>query len=256
VGYRKAAHAFCRGPFGNTEVASPMILQKCSHDFDLFAWWTGKACQTVQSFGGLYQFRPEQAPAGAAARCLDCPAAIERNCPYSAIRLLRESTELHYALPDSSPEGIERALQGSQGRCVYACGNDAVDHQTVNLLFDGGISVQHCMESHTWGRDRETRIFLTGGEIRGDARKITVYRFSDRKVFEWDAALESGDAKHESSYVLGNDGLMRDWVDSMRTLSPEAYAARFHSSIQAHAMAFAAEWSRVSGGHPVPIATL
>jgi hypothetical protein len=112
------------------------------------------------------------------------------------------------------------------------------------------------MESHTWGRDRETRIFLTGGEIRGDARKITVYRFSDRKVFEWDAALESGDAKHESSYVLGNDGLMRDWVDAMRTLSPEAYAARFHSSIQAHAMAFAAEWSRVSGGHPVPIATL
>ena len=256
VGYRKAAHAFCRGPFGNTEVASPMILQKCSHDFDLFAWWTGKPCLSVQSFGGLYQFRPEQAPAGAAARCLDCPAAIERQCPYSAIRLLRESTELHYALPDASPEGIERALQGSQGRCVYACGNDAVDHQTVNLLFENGVTVQHCMESHTWGRDRETRVFLTRGEIWGDARKIIVRRFSDRKTFEWDAALETGNATRETSYVLGNDGLMRDWVDSMRTLSPEAYAKRFHTSIQAHAMAFAAEASRTSGGQAVPLATL
>lgn len=256
VGYRKAAHAFCRGPFGNTELATPMILQKCSHDFDLFAWWTRKRCLSVQSFGGLYQFRPEQAPEGAAKRCLDCPASIERACPYSAIRLLRESAELHYALPDTTPEGIEQALRGDQGRCVYACGSDAVDHQTVNLLFENGVTVQHCMESHTWGRDRETRIFLTKGEILGDARKIIVRRFSDRKTFEWDAALEGGHATRESSYVLGNDGLMRDWVDTMRTLSPEAYVERFHTSIQAHAMAFAAELSRVSGGQTVPLATL
>ncbi|MBQ9694534.1 MAG: epoxyqueuosine reductase QueH, partial [Kiritimatiellae bacterium] len=256
VGYRKAAHAFCRGPFGNTDMASPMILQKCSHDFDLFAWWIGKHCCSVQSFGDLFQFRPEHAPKGAATKCLQCPAAIERTCPYSAIRLLRESAELHYALPDTTPEGIERALEGNQGRCVYVCGSDAVDHQTVNLLFENGVTVQHCMESHTWGRDRETRIFLTRGEIWGDARKILVRRFSDRKTFEWDAALETGNATHESSYVLGNDGLMRDWVDSMRTLSPDLYADRFHTSIQAHAMAFAAECSRTSGGHPVPLATL
>ena len=256
VGYRKAAHAFCRGPFGHTDEASPMILQKCSHDFDLFAWWIRQPCQVVQSFGDLYQFRSEHAPQGAARRCLDCPAAIERKCPYSAIRLLRESAELHYALPDTSAEGIERALEGNLGRCVYACGSDAVDHQTVNLLFENGVTVQHCMESHTWGRDRETRIFLTKGEIIGDARKIVVHRFTDRKTFVWDAALESGNATRETSYVLGNAGLMRDWVDSMRSLAPDRYAERFHTSIQAHAMAFAAESSRVGGGHPVPLATL
>jgi predicted adenine nucleotide alpha hydrolase (AANH) superfamily ATPase len=42
VGYRKAAHALGRGPFGDTLQTTPMILQKCSHDFDLFAWWIGK----------------------------------------------------------------------------------------------------------------------------------------------------------------------------------------------------------------------
>lgn len=256
VGYRKAAHAFCRGAFGNTEMASPMIVQKCSHDFDLFAWWVGKRCCAVQSFGGLYQFRPEHAPQGAAAMCVDCPTEIERRCPYSAIRILKESAELHYALPDTTPEGIDRALHGALGRCVYACGNDAVDHQTVNLLFENGVTVQHCMESHTWGRDRETRVFLTGGEIQGDARKLIIKRFSDRKTFVWDAALESGNAQRESSYVLGNDGLMCDWVEAMRTLSPMRYAEHFHTSIQAHAMAFAAEASRTLGGQPVPLATL
>ncbi len=257
VGYRKAAHAFCRGPFGHTAKTTPMIVQKCSHDFDLFAWWVGRRCVSAQSFGALSHFRPDRAPAGAAARCLDCPAAVERACPYSAVKLLREGRDLHYALPDASPAAIEVQLrQGPYGRCVYACGNDAVDHQIVTLLFEGGVTAQHCMESYTWGRDRETHVFLTDGEIVGNARTLDVYRFSDRSHTRWDAALDTGGATHESGYVLGNDGLLRDWVQTLRTLPPALYAERFHASIQAHAMAFAAEASRLSGGDPVPIATL
>ena len=59
VGYGKAAQAFCRGPFGNTVRSTPMILQKCSHDFDFFAWWIGRRCLFVQSFGERSHFRPE-----------------------------------------------------------------------------------------------------------------------------------------------------------------------------------------------------
>ena len=257
VGYRKAAHAFCRGPFGHTAKTTPMIVQKCSHDFDLFAWWVGKRCVSAQSFGGLSHFRPACAPTGAAARCVDCPAAVERACPYSAVKLLREGHDLRYALHDATPAGIEAELRdGPYGRCVYAGGNDAVDHQIVTLLFEGGVTAQHCMESYTWGRDRQTHIFLTNGEIVGDARTLDVYRFSDRSHTRWDAALEAGGATHEAGYVLGNGGLLHDWVWTLRTLPPSHYPARFHESIQAHAMAFAAEASRLSGGDPVPIATL
>ena len=138
----------------------------------------------------------------------------------------------------------------------YAGGNDAVDHQVVNLLFEGGATVSHCMESYSWARDRQTRICLTGGEILGDARTLTIHRFADRSTTRWDAALEAGNATHESSYVLGNDGLMRDWVETLRSLPSARYTERFHQSIQAHAMAFAAEASRLQGGHPVPLATL
>ncbi len=256
VGFGKAAFAFCRGAFGNTALGTPMIVQKCSHDFDLFSWWVGCPCLTAQSFGGLHHFRSEAAPLGAATRCLDCPPAIERACPHSAIRLLRERADLRYALPDASPEGVEAALRGPLGRCVHACDNDAVDHQVVNLLFEGGITVSHCMESHTWGRDRQTQLFFTDGEITGDARTLRMRRFSDRATWLWDAAIECGNATRESSYVLGNDGLLRDWITTLRTLPPQTYPERFHESIQAHAMAFAAEASRLANGTPIPIAAL
>ncbi len=256
VGHRKAAHTFCRGPWGNADETTPMILQKCSHDFDLFAWWVGKRCMIAQSFGALTHFRADCAPEGAATHCLECPAAIERECPYSAIKLLRNGTDLRYALPDPSDEGVEAILRGPYGRCVYACDNTAVDHQVVNLLFENGVTVSHCMESYTWARDRLTKLFFTKGEIIGDARHLTIHRFANRSTELWDAALEGANALGESSYALGNAGLIRDWVQTLRTLPPALYAERFHESIQAHAMAFAAEFSRVEGGIPVPIATL
>ncbi len=256
VGYRKAAHTFCRGPWGNATATTPMILQKCSHDFDLFAWWTGCRCMTVQSFGGLSHFRAASAPKGATTHCQTCPKAIERDCPYSAIKLLQEGADLHYALANRSEAAVEAVLRGPYGRCVYACDNDAVDHQVVNLLFENGVTVSHCMESYTWGRDRLTKLFFTRGEVVGDARRLTIHHFATRTTEVWDAALEGGHALGESSYVLGNDGLMADWVRTLRTLPARCYAERFHESIQAHAMAFAAEFSRSAGGAPVPIATL
>ncbi len=256
VGYRKAAHSFCRGPLGNTQQSTPMILQKCSHDFDLFSWWLKRRCVSVQSFGGCTHFRSNCAPEGAAQYCLDCPSTIAEQCPYNAIKLLREGSDLRYAMPDSSAQGIEAALHGRYGRCVYFCDNDAVDHQVVNLYFEGGITVQHVMESYTWGRDRSTRIFLTKGEIIGDARQLTIHDFAQRKTTLWDAALEHGNAERTSGYSLGNNGIMKAFIQSLRTLSPMCYVEVFHESIQSHAMAFAAEHSRLNDGHPTPIATL
>ena len=256
VSYWKAALAFCRGTWGNTARSTPMILQKCCHDFDLFSWWTGRRCLSVQSFGSLIHFRPDCAPPGAAAYCKDCAPETERNCPYSALKLMEHRSEMLYMLPDSSPEAVAALEEGPLGRCVYACDNDAVDHQTVNLLFEGGLTVSHSMEAYTYDRDRQTRIFCTRGEIIGDSRTLRIRDFATRSETLWNAAQEIGIASQESAYVSGNEGIMQDWVDAMRGLPKSLYADWFHSAVQSHAIAFAAECSRAAGGMPIPVATL
>jgi len=62
-----------------------MLLAKSCHDLDWISYITGERIEQVASFGGLKHFRPENAPAGAAERCLDC--AVEDGCPYSALKL-------------------------------------------------------------------------------------------------------------------------------------------------------------------------
>ncbi len=248
VAYMHAAHSFCRGNWGNTERASPMILQKCCHDFDQFVWWLEKKCTGVSSFGNTFHFNAAHQPEGAAARCLDCPAAVERDCPYSAKKIYLERQDYRYPFVDKSDAAMEAMLRdGPYGRCVYACDNDAVDHQVVNLRFEGGVTVAHQMESYTYTGGRETKVFGTRGEIVGDGRKLTVYHFNNRTTEVWDSILEAG-AAQGSGHGGGDFGLMDELVRLLTQVDPAEYGKVFEVSLESHRIAFAAEASRRANG--------
>ena len=248
VAYMHAAHSFCRGNWGNTERASPMILQKCCHDFDQFVWWLNKRCTGVSSFGNTFHFNAAHRPAGAADRCLACPAEVERACPYSARKIYLERQDYRYPFVDKSDEAMKAMLQdGPYGRCVYACDNDAVDHQVVNLRFEGGVTVAHQMESYTYTGGRETKIFGTRGEIVGDGRKLTIYHFDTRTTEVWDSVLEAG-AVQGSGHGGGDFGLMDELVYQLTEGDPTRYTEIFDVSLESHRIAFAAEASRRANG--------
>lgn len=83
--YWHMAHSYVRGDWRSSKTASPMILTKCCHDFDILYWNLG-ACTRVSSLGSLNHFRAENAPAGAPDRCTNgCPASDD--CPWYAPRL-------------------------------------------------------------------------------------------------------------------------------------------------------------------------
>jgi predicted dehydrogenase len=82
VGNFHMAHSFVRGNWRNSGESSPIILQKSCHDMDLLVWLTGSQAEKVSSFGQLTYFKEENAPKGSAARCLDCPAALD--CRFDA----------------------------------------------------------------------------------------------------------------------------------------------------------------------------
>lgn len=257
VCYWHQAHSFVRGNWRSAESSSCMILQKCCHDMDILLWLTGRHCLRVSSFGHLTHFRPEQAPVGAAARCLDC--AVE-GCPYNAVRFyldrLRESGDdwpVNVVAFEPTEEKVLAALrEGDYGRCVYRCDNDVVDHQVIALELEGGVTVDYAMSAFTAYGGRTLRVMGTRGEIYADMKEnmIRLMRFGQEdEVIDVRALADDfsghggGDARMISELVA----LLQGRAPGTNTLTS------IDRSVESHLVALAAEESRLADGRMIPL---
>ena len=249
VGYWHQAHSFVRGNWGNESRSSSMLLQKSCHDLDWLRHVIGKPCERVSSFGSLNHFRASEKPVGAADRCLDCE--VESDCAFSARRFyLRELEQGNTDWPvnvitsDTTQTGVLEALRtGPYGRCVYACDNDVVDHQVLNLEFAGGVSASFTMTAFTRSRDRETRIFGTKGELFGNGQTLEVYDFLSEQTTMIDTELES-DGSIQSGHGGGDEGVMHAFLGALRENDSSHILSGPNESLESHLMVFAAETSR------------
>ena len=241
ISYDKAAHAFCRGSWGREADGTGTLVQKCSHDFDLIDWWTGtRRCLKVSSFGALVHWRPENRPDGAAAMCSQCPPAVRGKCPFDANALYVESDRLRYHFADGSSEAMRTvASTAPYGRCVYASGNDTVDHQTTVMEYEGGLTVTLEMEGFSKRRARKTVFYGTRGEIEADGETIVLKPFSGA-----DEILRPGVCgKHGG----GDEGLMSSFLRFADKSTPERAARIFDGMLESLRIAFLAEESRKTG---------
>jgi predicted dehydrogenase len=249
VGFWHQAHAFVRGNWRREDETGPMLLAKCCHDLDWLGFVVGSRCTAVSSFGSLRHFRADQRPAGAGERCLAC--AIEPGCAYSARRIYLEMAERGetgwpvdvIALPPT-PENVARALaEGPYGRCVWACDNDVVDHQVVNLAYEHGATATLTMTAFTRMRDRETRIFGTRGELYGDGNAVEVYDFLTRATTRHEVGVYS-DGEIPSGHGGGDDGVMAGFVAAVAAGDPALVPTSPAETLESHRVAFAAEAAR------------
>jgi predicted dehydrogenase len=252
VGYWHQAHSFVRGNWRNEAASSPKLLAKSCHDLDWIRYIMGKPCAQVASFGSLKHFRAEERPKGAADRCLDC--AVEPDCPYSAARFYlglvargKTSWPVDVLTPDTTIAGVTEALRsGPYGRCVYACDNDVVDHQVVNMRFADGSTASFTMTAFTRQRDRETHIFGTRGEIYGNGELIEIFDFLTNTTET--VTIEVGsDGSIQSGHGGGDFGIMRDFVTALATDDPRSILSGPDESLETHLMVFAAEAARREG---------
>jgi len=245
VAHWHQAHSFVRGNWRNKAESSPMILAKSCHDLDILLWLAGADCERVSSFGSLSHFHAGNAPAGAPKRCTDgCPAADD--CLYYAPNVYLDDKSGWMALAisdDHSREARLKALQeGPYGRCVYHCDNDVVDHQVVNMEFANEVTVAFTMSAFTQDCSRTIKLMGTKGEIRGAMEKneIELTRFGGEPEL---ISLEApgGHAGHGG----GDYGLMRDFLNLVRSGGQTESLTSAAKSVQSHLMAFAAEQSRL-----------
>ena len=248
VQYIHMSHSFVRGNWRNTAESNPMLLSKSCHDLDILRWIVDRPCRKVQSFGSLTLFRPEMAPPGAPERCTDgCP--VEADCPFSALRIyLRERlwSLYHLNVADDAPESILQALQqGPYGRCVFHNDNDVVDHQVVNMEFEGGVTAAFSMEGLTSYGGRRTRITGTKGDLVGDGQVLDVFEFGPRRRTRWDVRRH---ADALGGHGGGDHRLVRDFVQAVSRRDSSLLTSSLEASMESHLIGFKAEESRKCGG--------
>jgi len=245
IAFWHMAHSFVRGNWGNTATSSPMILAKCCHDLDILVWTLGRRCTRISSFGTLTHFRSKNKSADIPERCTDdCP--IEPECPYSALRqYLGENTGWPTSVisVDKSYEARLEALKtGPYGRCVYRCDNDVVDHQVINMEFEGGLTVAFTMHGHSHDNCRTMRYSGTKATLRAHEGKgeLVVHDYLT-------GTEESVPPEHRGGGHGGGDtGLMDSFIQSLRDPNSEILTS-CHNSLESHLIAFASEKSRLEG---------
>ncbi len=251
VGYWHQAHSFVRGNWRNEKESSFMLLTKSCHDLDWIRYIMGKKCTTVSSFGSLTHFRSENKPETAGSNCLECD--YEPECPYSAKRFylkLFEQGRTEWPLSTITSEmtkgGIIHELRtGPYGRCVYECDNDVVDHQVVNMEFEGGETASFTMTGFTKARQRETRIFGSRGEIYANSEKIQIHQFLSGKTEIFDTTIDAPRIPDSLADHGGGDYTLIDtFVSAVAHNDPSLILSGPEETLETHLMTFAAERSR------------
>ncbi len=256
VGLIHQSHSFVRGKWGNSSRSSTMLLQKSCHDIDIIQWLIDKKCERVSSFGSLNYFTEENAPEGAPERCLDgCPAA--ETCPFHAKKLYLGT---HWSrnwfagaatkLLNPTDEQVREALATTNyGRCVFRCDNDVVDHQVVNMEFEGGVVASFTMAAFNgWGGGRAIRVMGTKGMLRAST--------SDKEIFFDNAATGETEmipvdigtgATIVDGHGGGDNGIMSVFNRLVNNEYDGVRAATIATSCENHMIVFAAEEAREKG---------
>jgi predicted dehydrogenase len=250
VGFWHQAHSYVRGNWRNEKESSFMLLTKSCHDLDWIRYIVGKRCVSISSYGSLTHFKKENKPKIAGEKCLECN--YEPDCPYSAKRiylgfLKRGATgwPVSVITTDTTVAGVIKALRdGPYGRCVYECDNNVVDHQVVNMEFEGGETASFTMTGFTKARQRETRIFGTRGEIYGNGTKIQFFEFLTGRSEIIDISEE--DSSSLANHGGGDYGLIHAFITAVSESNPSKILSTPEEILESHLMVFAAERSRIA----------
>lgn len=271
VGWFHQAHSFVRGNWANSNETSPMILQKCCHDMDLYLWLAGKTCKSITSFGGTHLFKKENAPEGCAKRCMD-GCKVKAECPFDAEEIYMNNKYIGYntgnriwpldVLVNETPTGenIREAVRtGRYGRCVYHCDNNVVDHQVVNLNMTDGTTMSFTMCGMSAEISRYAKFMGTKGElyVNMDSHALEDNDITIRK-FNSEVTETSIDVNTLSDDFSGHGGgdlkMVEEFLDIISGEKEESpYVTSLERSLESHYCALAAEESRINKGAVVEL---
>ena len=254
VAYWHWTQAYVKGVGSSLKLGYPAILAKCSHDLDLIRSYVGGECETVSSIGELSFFKNENAPADAADRCVSCKYVD--SCPYSAKRVYIDGwhkagepsfnwpyNKVSLSVPLTEEALLKGISEGIQGRCVFKCETDLIDHQMVQMKFKNGVAASLKM---VYGAEmgRKYTFYCSMGELTLDERNdsIEIMPFGEEKEkIDISALIASGQKGHGG----GDAELVRALYYALSEEGESTTSLK--ESIESHLMGISAEEARHSG---------
>lgn len=269
VSYHHLSTSYVRGKWANSKKChTSMLLAKCCHDLDIMMWMMADTKpKQISSFGGKFQFKPENAPKGAGTICMkDCP--LVDSCVYSTKRLYIDHPDRWAFYVWDALEGKENitlddkiALMQSDSpyaRCIYKCDNDVVDHQSVMVSFENGATGTHNMVGGSAEPRRSIHIIGTKGEIFGnfEESKFTVLKINpspdahneECDVEEVDLRVTGDMVGAYGGHGGGDERLAADFVKFIRGEAPSLACTSIFDSVAGHLSVYRADKSRENDG--------
>ena len=254
VGNVHQSHSYVRGNWHSEAATTPMLLAKSCHDLDIIQWLVGKPCLKVSSFGSLTHFVETNAPEGSPVRCVDGGCPVADTCPYNCMKLYYDDKDNAW-FRKAATRGISKeylptdeevltALKTTDfGLCVYHANNDVVDHQVVNMEFEGGVTASFTMNAFNKG-GRYIRLFGTKGELFANMSdtEITVYTFEDKQTRTY--AVNKTEESILGGHGGGDQGIVAELHEYLSGDYTGYCAANIQVSVQNHMIGFAAEKAR------------
>ena len=267
VSYHHLSTSYVRGKWANSDLCgTSMLLAKCCHDLDIMMWMMSETKPAaVSSFGGKYQFRPENAPKEAGNYCMiDCP--LVDTCLFSTKRLYIDHPDrwafyVWDALEDKANPTIEDKIalmknkNSPYARCIYKCDNNVVDHQSVLVQFQNGATGTHNMTGGASAPLRRIHIIGTKGEIYGNfeeskffVSKINPDPGKECDIEEVDLNVTGDMVGAYGGHGGGDERLAADFVHFIRGDKTSLACTSIFDSTAGHLTVYLADISREQGG--------
>lgn len=271
IGYWHFLLAYVRGIHHRADLSHSFLLAKGVHDLDLVNWYAGAPVKKVSSFGSLSYFTEENAPEGAPERCMDdcphfdtcefnaykqfvdpgkpdIPLSLFSGMSLEAVRdyLLnpRFRTLASVITHDISRESVMKTLNETPyGKCVFRSENDLVDHQTVSVEYENGITASFQLSAFSLIWERTLNLHGVKGEIRSadfsghlECRTYNPAKVKKERIRYHGIVHGGGD---ETIVVRFAQAIREDDRSNVLTGAKEA--------LKSHLLCFAAEEARQKG---------
>jgi len=150
-----------------------------------------------------------------------------------------------YNLVSTDKKGrIEEIKTGPHGRCVYRCDNDVMDHQVINVQYDGGIMASLSLSAFSVTWERTLNINGTTGELYSKDFTGTL----QMRTFNPKISVKRKRVRFNPLFHGGSDGLVLiDFAKSVQKkkagTSGEILTG-VQDAVDSHLLCFAAEEAR------------